>query len=262
MEMAESVSRIEAGLSQHAQQESALASLEREVLQRANEAVRPHPNANPNPNPNANPNLNPNLMLTLTLTPSLTPSLTPFLTSTLTLTLTLTLTPTRTQVRKEMQDQTFVQEQKLRAAEDALRESRVRTEELSTEVEVLAAGLAKAEGVAAAATKEAETLTRELDTANERLTAMQGKQTLSEVAVADSAIMAKNLAGARTEVDALKTQLAAARQHGDRFKELSEATENTLKELQARQAATSESHQSEVLSRTLTLTLTLTLSLT
>ena len=57
-----------------------------------------------------------------------------------------------------------------------------------------------------------------MQVANERLTALQGKQTLDEVAAADAALLERNLLAARADADSLRTQLAAAQQHATRFK--------------------------------------------
>ena len=79
-------------------------------------------------------------------------------------------------------------------------------------------------------------LEKQLDIAQERLSAAQGSRILGSIVTNETANAEIALQKNSLEIDSLKKQLAAAEAHTDQFRKISSATEATLAELRTKSA--------------------------
>lgn len=119
-------------------------------------------------------------------------------------------------------------------------------EDLTEQNANLREALAREQGVAKAAQERSNVLERQLQTAQDRLSAVQGASTASLVAEQDAAAKDLALERALTELESVKSQLRDAEEHAEQYRKIAHAAEQTVKQLMQKNKEREEQQASEL----------------
>lgn len=134
-------------------------------------------------------------------------------------------------LRKEAQNASLVYDQKIRSLDEDVRSSREKLEEKIREYTAVKEDLLREQGLSRAAQERGSVLEQQLSMAQERLGTIQGSNTLDLVVVADAKQNEFALSRALSEIENLRDQLASAGEHEEKYRQISLASEEILRQL-------------------------------
>ena len=149
-------------------------------------------------------------------------------------------------LRKQLSDRSATSDQRIRVLESDVSDLRLKEEDMVREAATLRETAVREEGSAKAARERAVMLEKQLSTAQDKLSAIQGAQTMDAVLVRENEQKTLALDTATSEVVRLTSELSTATEHMDNFRQVSASTEKTLAELQQRNANNEVARATEV----------------
>lgn len=149
-------------------------------------------------------------------------------------------------VRREHSETIMMHEQKIQTQEEELRILRGSLEQRADSISSLREDLARERGLTETAQERAAVLEKQLTIAQDRLSSIQGIHSADSILAAENAQREVDLDQARSECEALRTQLQVAEKHADQYRKISATTESLLKDLRERSAASRSAHEQEI----------------